>query len=438
MRTIRLTQGIEASLRGGHPWAFADAVALPPGLADGEVVDLVDRRGEFVARGTVEPRSPLAFRAWTLDPDERVDGALVTRRLAAARSLRRDLLRPDVTGLRICHGENDHLPGLQCDLYGDVASLRTDGAIGVAWEERFVAAVQELLSPRAIVVRNPLVKDGEARVVAGRMPAAPRGGHGGDPDGEVVIEEHGRRFFVDVLRGQKTGFFLDQRENRDRVAQLARGRRVLNTFAYTGGFSVAAAQGGAAHVTTVDLAAPAVETARRNFALNGLDPSAHAFLAADAFDVLAELAARAEGGHSPRSRADDATHPPRTSAAGGAARPAAAPVAGLPAAPCDLIVLDPPSFAHSRKMVPRAEKAYEKLNELALRALPPGGWLATASCSSHVREADFLGCLATAAARAGRRVTIASITGAAPDHPARLGFPEGRYLKFVLLRTDGA
>ena len=169
-------------------------------------------------------------------------------------------------------------------------------------------------------------------------------------------------------------------------------------FSYTGGFSVAAAQGGATRVTTVDLAAPAIETARRNFALNQLDPAAHDFLAADAFDLLAELAAA----------------PPRF----------------------DLIVLDPPSFAHSKKTVPRAQKAYEKLNELALKSLPNGGWLATASCSSHVREADFLGILSTAVARVGRRVTLCSIAGAAPDHPARLGFPEGRYLKFVLLRVE--
>jgi 23S rRNA (cytosine1962-C5)-methyltransferase len=383
--TIRLTQGIEASIRNGHPWVFADALKLAPGLKDGEVVELQDRGGAFVARGTVEPKSPLAFRAWTIDPREAVDEALLRKRLAAAVALRRELLRPDVTGWRACHGENDQIPGLQCDLYGDVASLRTDGAMGVAWEERFVAAVAEQLAPRAIVVRNPHAQDGEARVVRGRV------------DGEVEITEHGRRFTVDILRGQKTGFFLDQRENRDRVASIARGRRVLNLFSYTGGFSVAAAQGGATRVTTIDLAAPAVEAARRHFVMNGLDPAAHDFLAADAFDVLAELAAA----------------PPRH----------------------DLIVLDPPSFAHSKKMVPRAVKAYEKLNELALRALPPGGWLATASCSSHVRESDFLAIVATAASRVGRSVTIASIAGAAPDHPARPGFPEGRYLKFVLLRV---
>ena len=390
MKPARLTQGIEGSIRGGHPWVFADALQLPPGAIDGEVVDLFDRGGDFVARGTIEPRSPLAFRAWTLDRDEPVDAALVERRLAAAIALRRELLHPDVTGFRACHGENDHLPGLQCDLYGDVASLRTDGALGVAWEERFVGAVKKLLAPRAIVVRNPQQQDGEARVVHGRIAQGEAG--------EIEIVEHGRHFLVDVLHGQKTGFFLDQRENRDRVAELARGKRVLNLFGYTGGFSVAAVQGGATRVTTVDLALPAIETARRNFVLNGLDPAAHEFQATDAFDVLAELAAA----------------PPRF----------------------DLIVLDPPSFAHSRKTLPRGQKAYEKLNELALKALPSGGWLATASCSSHVREHDFLAFLATAAARTNRRVTLSSIAGAAPDHPARLGFPEGRYLKFVLLRVE--
>jgi 23S rRNA (cytosine1962-C5)-methyltransferase len=248
-----------------------------------------------------------------------------------------------------------------------------------------VDAVERVLAPRAIVVRNPKVDDSEARVVRGTL------------GGEVEIKEHGRRFLVDILRGQKTGFFLDQRENRDRVGALAHGRSVLNLFAYTGGFSVAAALGGAKRVTTVDVAAPAVEAARRNFALNGLAAESHEFVAVDVFDLLADLA----------------TQPPRF----------------------DLIVLDPPSFAASRKMVPRATKAYEKLNELALRALPPGGWLATASCSSHVREADFLAILGEATRRARRNATIASIDGAAADHPIRLGFAEGRYLKFVLLRV---
>jgi 23S rRNA (cytosine1962-C5)-methyltransferase len=384
-RPVRLKKPLEEAIRRGHPWLFADAVALAPGLRDGEVVDLLDRRGEFLARGTIEPRSPLAFRAWTLSRDEIVDQALVERRLSQALELRRSILREDLDAFRVCHGESDRIPGLQCDIYREVASLRTDGDLGAAWEERFVAAVTKVVAPRAIVVRNVKVDEGEARVVAGRVA------------GEVEIVEHGRRFVVDLLAGQKTGFFLDQRENRDRVGALARGRDVLNAFAYTGGFSVAAALGGAKRVTTLDLAAPAVAVARRNFALNGLDPEKHDFVVRDAFDALAELAQA----------------PPRH----------------------DLIVLDPPSFAPNRKSVPRALKAYEKLNELALMSLPPGGWLATASCSSHVREADFLSILATAAARARRELAIAGLFGAGPDHPIRLGFPEGRYLKFVLARV---
>ncbi len=378
---LTLTQRLEAHLRNGHPWVFRDALHLPQGLRDGDVADLHDAAGRFVARGTVEPDSPLTFRAWTTREDEAVNEDLLLRRLHRARSLRDDLVPPDVTGFRLCHGENDHIPGLQCDLYDGVASLRTDGRLGLAWEERFVRAVQEVANPRAVVVRNPHAEGGP-RLVAGHL------------DGEVVISEGDRLFTVDVLHGQKTGFFLDQRDNRDRIARLALGRRVLNCFAYTGGFSVAAALHGAEHVTTVDIAAPAVETAQRNFTLNDIPLAPHAFRAADAFDVLAEQAA----------------HPGRY----------------------DLIILDPPSFAPNKKTLPRARKAYGKLNELALKALPPGGWLATASCSSHIREIDLLDILAEAAHAARRELTIASVSGAGADHPRRLGFPEGAYLNFIL------
>ena len=385
MANLKLTKAFEEAVRLGRPWVFRDALELPAGLEDGEVVDLLGRDGAFVARGTVEPRSPLTFRAWTTDPSVSVDAALVLGRVERAAALRREVLGPDVTGFRLCHGENDAVPGLQCDMYGTVASLRTDGVLGLVWEERFVAAVEAVARPTAIVIRNPHRDDHAARVVRGRV------------HGDVVIQERTRRFEVSVLEGQKTGFFLDQRDNRDRVGALSRGRRVLNLFAYTGGFSVAAALGGATRVVTVDIARPAVEAARRNFVLNGISVEPHGFEAADAFDVLAEL-----GGKPPQY---------------------------------DLIVLDPPSFAPNKKSLDRALRAYEKLNEMALAALPPGGWLATASCSSHVRESDFLDLVGRAAARTGRQVTVAGVHGAAPDHPTRLGFAEGHYLKFVLLRV---
>ncbi len=379
--TLKLRRDYAAGIRAGRPWVFRDAVEPPQGCRAGDVVDLVDGQGAFVARGLVEPESQLVFRAYTLDPDEAVDARLVERRVADARRLRNTFVPPDVTGFRAMHGEADGVPGLQCDLYDGVASLRTDGRIGIVWEERFVRAVKKVWNPRAVVVRNPHRDDCKAVVIEGRV------------EHEVIIAEGPRRFRVNVLEGQKTGFFLDQRENRDRVGRLSQGRRVLNCFAYTGGFSIAAAQGGASRVVTVDIARPAVDAARENFRLNGLDPDVHGFEAADAFDVLAAL------------KPGD----------------------------FDLIVVDPPSFAPNQKSLDRALRAYQKLNEHALRALPPGGILASASCSSHVTEAAFLDMLGASARAVGRAVTVTGIYGAGADHPVRLGFPEGRYLDFVLL-----
>lgn len=380
--TLTLTRDVGPSVRAGHPWVFADVLRVPRSCAPGDVADLVDPRGEFVARGVVDPDSPLAFRAMTRQRSEAVDEALLGRRIDAALALRAAAVPPDVTGLRLVHGECDHLPGLQADRYGDVLSIRSDGRVGLAWEGRFVEALGTRIRPRAIVARNPHASDGQARTLAG------------DASALVEIREGDRRYLVDVVRGQKTGFFLDQRENRSLVARLAPGQRVLNLFAYTGGFSVAAALAGAREVHTVDVAPAAVDLARENFRLNGLPLQSHLFTEADAFDVL-EAAA---------------TEPGRW----------------------DLIIVDPPSFASSRQTRSRALRAYGRLNRLALRALPPGGWLATATCSSHVDEASFLNMLADAARETGRLLTLATVAGAGPDHPVLPAFPEGRYLTFVL------
>ena len=381
---IRLKKPVEASVRGGHPWVYRDALKpFAHGLKTGDVVDLTTSDGCFVARGVIELESPLSFRAWTLNQNERVDDALLIKRLTNAYETRQRVLASDVTGYRLCHGENDHIPGLHCDLYAGVASMRTDGGLGASWEEKFVKAVKEVVKPRAIVVRN--TRDKEPRVVHGSLP------------NEVIISEGKRRFYVDLLKGQKTGFFLDQRENRDRVASISTGLRVLNLFSYTGGFSVAAALAGAKRVVSVDIAAPAIESARQNFSLNGIDPKLHGFQAADVFDVLEGMAE---------------TGPEY-----------------------DLIVLDPPSFARSRKTLERGMRAYGALNTMAFRSLPPGGLLATASCSSHVTPIAFLDMVGESAQKAGREVTILGSYGAGMDHPTKMGFPHGQYLKFVLLRV---
>lgn len=384
---VRLEKALEASVKGGHPWVFADALRpFERSVPAGTVVDLLDRRGEFLARGTLDPASPIAFRCWTLDRSEVIDEALVERRLRRALALRRQLVQPEVTGFRVCHGENDFLPGLVCDLYDDVASVSTDGAAGLFRQDAFCRAVERVVQPRAIAVRNRGISGGAGAIWSGDLSARP------------CFSEGTRSFWVDVLSGQKTGFFLDQRENRTTVGSVAVGKRVLNTFCYTGGFSVAAALSGAAHVTSVDVSAPAIAVARENFSLNGLVPDQHTFLAADAFAVLEEAAAS----------------PGRY----------------------DLIVLDPPSFAKNQRSLGGALEAYTKLNEAALRALPSSGWLATSSCSSHVTPEAFGAMLSRAAERAGRRARVVNTAGAAACHPVRLGFPEGRYLKFSLLYVE--
>jgi 23S rRNA (cytosine1962-C5)-methyltransferase len=376
-----LTKALEDSVRAGHPWVFADAVRLEGDFEDGQVADLRDREGGFVARGTVEPRSPLVFRAWTTDADEEVGPDLVRRRLADALALRRATLDESVTALRVCHGENDHLPGLQCDLYGDVASLRTDGALGRAWESTYVEAVREVLQPRAVVVRNKKVARGRARRVVG------------DFEDPVTVREGERRYRVSVMHGMKTGFFIDQRPNRGRVQRLAAGRRVLDLFAYSGGFSVAAGLGGADQVTTVDQSRLAIEAAQANLEINGLGNDRHRLVCADVFEYLQSVQES-----------------------------------------FDLIVLDPPSFAPNKRSLTKAKRAYRRLNRLAMERIPPGGFLATASCSSHVDRRLFLEIIALAAADAGRRCTIGGVHGPGSDHPLRPGFPEGDYLSFVLLR----
>lgn len=382
---VRLKKPVERHIRSGHPWVFADALRLPKGLKAGDVADLKSMQGDWMARGVVEPEGPIGFRVWTTRPEEAVGPALLAKRLREALNMRQLVLGPDVTGWRLCHGEGDGVPGLHCDIYGEVASLRSDGALGLAWEPQFIEAVQALMRPKSLVVRNRLVGEGKARLVFG-------------PDAsDVVIQERDRRFHVDVMAGQKTGFFLDQRDNRDLVGRLSAGRTVLNLFSYTGGFSVAAALMGARRVVSVDIARPAIEEAQRNFTLNQIPLHQHGFEAADVFDVLGDLSKR----------------PPVY----------------------DLIVLDPPSFAANQRSLGRAKKAYEALNAMALRSLMPDGWLATASCSSHIHTADFLEILANAAQQSGRTVRVVEVRGAGPDHPRRLGFPEGQYLDFVLLHV---
>lgn len=412
---VELQKNLARSIAAGHPWLYRDALRVPPGLQTGDTVDLFDHpgpSGRFLARGLYDAESPIALRIFTLDPSEGLDAALIRRRLDRALSVRRQL--PELggdeaegrtTAFRLCHGEGDFLPGIVVDVYGHVAVVSCDGAAartllpGVT--EALLSLGRDGLGVTAVYARNQRRSGGGGELLAGSLtdPGAPAAVTSPAlTPGELVVFEHGMRFVVDVVSGQKTGLFLDQRENRRLLRRYARGRSVWNGFAYTGGFSIAAALGGASRVVTVDQARPAIEAARRNFAENGVDPSAHEFYADDCFDHLTRAARR--GVH------------------------------------YDLVLVDPPSFAKASRDLPTALGAYRELHRLAADVVAPGGLLAAASCSSHVPEREFIGTIEAAAQAARRRAQILEIHGQPADHPTLPAFPEGRYLKFVLLRLD--
>jgi 23S rRNA (cytosine1962-C5)-methyltransferase len=383
---LRLAKELERSLRAGHPWVYADALASPPaGLATGSVVDVTTRDGRFVGRGLYDGGSPIAVRVATLDASEALDAAFVRRRLASALAVRESgaIDRATTDCFRWVNGEGDRLPGVVVDVYGPVAVVRFDGEAARVWRDAVVEGLVSLGAPLGLRHVYERSRGARGEVL-----------HGGEPPRPVVVREHGAIFRVDVHAGQKTGFFLDQRDNRALLGRWARGRTVANLFGYTGGFSVQCARGGASRVVTVDVARQALADARENFAANGLDPAAHEF---DCVDAFAWLDAAAAAGRT-----------------------------------FDLVIVDPPSFAPSEKALKRALVAYRDLNASALRVVAPGGLFASASCSSHVAMEHFLEVLRDAAAVAGRPLRLLEVRGQPPDHPSLPAFPEGRYLKFVL------
>ena len=389
---LELQRGLGRHLRAGHPWVFRKAVEKLPRIPPGSVVDLTEG-GKFVARGYFDPLSPIAVRVLTRDPRESIDGGFFRRRVRSAWELRERLLdRTDTDSFRLVHGESDGLPGVVADLYAGTVVLKLYSAGLTPARSMLVDALRQLPGVRSVLGRDQLAGEegdearGGARLLWGEEPADP-----------VIILERAVRFGVDVRRGQKTGFFLDQRENRALVRRLSLGASVLNCFSFSGGFSVNAALGGASRVFSVDQDADAIALARQNFALNGLDPNAHDFLAADVFALLSSL--REEGRR------------------------------------FEVVILDPPAFAKSQRAVEAAIDGYASLNRQALEVVAPGGLLVTASCSARVTPEAFEGAVKEAGFKAGVDLTLVEERHQPPDHPIRLQFPEGRYLKFLVLRV---
>ena len=397
MAGVRVSRRGLESIRHGHPWVYRSAVVEPPGSGadDGAaIVNIADEAGQAVGCGVWDPLSPIAVRVWSLDPRVRVDAGLFRERLELAIDVRRRLFADETTtAYRLLNGEGDRVPAFVVDRYADVAVLRIDGDAARALSSGLVRDVEEPL--RAFGITTLLERTGrrgeapEVRAIFG----APRQ--------KVEVKEHGVPFVVDLARGQKTGAFLDQRENRRRVGELVERRarraaspvRVLNLFSYAGGFSLRAALGGGT-VTSVDVAMAAHATAQESFRLAGVDPRAHTFVTADCFAWL----------EAAKKRGDR----------------------------FDVVISDPPSFAPSEKAKPKGLAAYRALHRACALVLAGGGTFVAGSCSSHVTAEDFASTLDDAAL--GRSdLRLLEQFGPPADHPTLPAFPEGRYLKLAVL-----
>jgi 23S rRNA (cytosine1962-C5)-methyltransferase len=375
-----------------HPWIYktmVDSWQLPQGLVPGQVVRVIDRDGEPLGRAFWNPRSTIALRIVTHDPEEAVDVAFFERRIGDALRFRRDVLRLEETtdGYRICHAEADGLSGLIIDRLGAVVAVQIFG-IGFARHVGQVKdAIERLLPGLAVIARA----DARTGSIEGfDLPVVAT-----DPRTSEV-KENGLRFRIDLEMGHKTGFFCDQRENRALWGKLVRGRTVLDAHCYTGGFALNSAQGGATDVVGVDLDEVAIATAKKNANLNQLQSKVR-FVHADIFPWLRDQQRRGEK--------------------------------------LEAISLDPPKLARDKSEVPDALHMYQDLNRVALETLAPGGLLLTCSCSGAVTEEMFLAAIRSAAARTQRELQIFKISGAAPDHPFALHAQEGRYLKAVFARV---
>ncbi|HWH79229.1 MAG TPA: class I SAM-dependent rRNA methyltransferase [Candidatus Binatus sp.] len=389
MLTVFLKPTRERPVLNGHPWIFSGAIDRVEGAADQvAVADVCDSRKNWLARGLYNPKSQLRLRLLTWQ-NEAIDQSFFTRRLSHALGFRDRQLAGITDAYRLSNGEGDFLPGLIIDRYADFYVCQFFTAGMELFKDEIVAVLRELTRAAGIFERS------EGRVREEEGIEASVGTLAGEPPPEFIsIQEHGHKFLVDVRRGQKTGFFLDQRDSRAFLATLARDRTVLNCFSYTGGFSSYAFAGGAKSVITFDSSHPALELAERNLELNGFAESPGELIKGDAFAYLKEIEEK-----------------------------------------FDIIVLDPPSLAHKRGDIDAATGGYKFLNLHALRHLNPGGLLLTFSCSQHLPADLFQKVVFGAAVDAGRKVTIVKHLGHPIDHPVSMHHPEGEYLKGLALRA---
>ena len=386
--SIFLKPGREKSVLNFHPWVFSGAIARVSGSpAAGDEVRVCDYQERFLARGFFNPDSQIRVRLLAFS-DTPLDSTFFEKGLRRAISLRDSILSPQTNDCRLIHAEGDGLSGLIVDRYAEVLVAQFNARGMYLRREEIGKILLDITGARHLIDRS----DAKALAAEGLSAAAKE--PAGDLPQRIEILENGHQFEIDLLHGQKTGFFLDQRDNRRMIGELAGGKKLLNCFAYSGGFSVYAAATGS-QTTSVDISKVAVEQARKNFALNGLDPAAHHFEAANVFDYLRHI----EGDR------------------------------------YDIIVLDPPAFAQRKGDITKASRAYKDINRIAFQKVRENGLVLSCSCSSFISEDLFRKILFGAAKEAGRLVQILARPAQPPDHPVNIYHPEGEYLKTVLMRV---
>lgn len=386
--SLQLRKELTRSIKRGHAWLYSDAIDIVS-AACGSVAILSDRRGDKrVASGIYDPQHAIPLRVCRTQPPWTLDDQWLMRQLQAAIALRQAAFDNRTTGYRLIAGEGDCLPGLIVDIYDRTAVIKLDGGGPEAfYQPLFIAKWLCQRLPLECVVLRTRQRGRAGEALVGELPELP-----------IPFLENGLRFTADVVHGQKTGFFLDQRDNRALVERLARGCRMLNLFSFNGGFSVAAGRGGALQVTSVDMAGPAIAAAEEHWKLNDLPATAHRGVVADCFEFL-------EAAVSDRQS-------------------------------WDFVVCDPPSFAPNEKSKEKALAAYGRLAQLSARVTRPQGLLGLASCSSHVDAETFREINAEAFGRGRRCATLLAECSQPIDHPTPLAMPELRYLKFQLFRLD--
>ena len=392
IKTIQLRRGKTESLRRFHPWIFSGAIARTEGnIEEGEIVRVVDEQGQFLALGHFQIGS-IAVRVLSFT-DRAIDENFWIERIGQAFTLRRSLGlcgNPENDIFRLIHGEGDQLPGLVVDVYGETAVMQAH-SVGMHLCRETIA--DAIIAASDGIIKNIYYKSETTLPYKAGLQQENGFLRGGNP--ENIATEYGLKFHIDWLRGQKTGFFVDQRENRKLLEFYAKGRRVLNMFCYTGGFSVYALRGGAQLVHSVDSSAKAIDLTEKNAELNFPNDSRHQAFAEDAFKFL--------------DRADSQY---------------------------DLIVLDPPAFAKHKDALRNALKGYTRLNAIAFEKIRPGGILFTFSCSQAVNKDQFRLAVFTAAAQSGRHVRILHQLHQPADHPINIYHPEGEYLKGLVLYVE--